>query len=83
MSKFILNLSDNYEAADLFKAYYLRGKLHYLLNDFKTALINLNNAQLLNESSNKVYIMNAMCYVSVGNIKKAKEEIESVSNESL
>ena len=27
--------------------------------------------------------MKAMCYISVGNIKKAKEEIESVSNERL
>ena len=57
--------------------------MHYLLNDFKTALISLNNAQLINENSNKVYIMKAMCYISVGNIKKAKEEIESVRNESL
>jgi hypothetical protein len=46
--------------------------------DFKTALINLNNAQLINETANKVYILKAKCYIGLKNFKKATEEIESV-----
>ena len=81
VSKLLLTLSDKSDPSslsNLFNTYYLRGKLHYLLSDFKTALINLNNAQLLNEASNKVYLLKAMCYLSLGNLKKAKEEMESV-----
>ncbi len=62
----------------LFTAYYLKGKLSYFLEDFKSALINLNNAQLLSDSSTKVNLLKALCYMKLENIKKAKEEIDSI-----
>ena len=63
----------------IFKAYYIRGKIAFHLEDYKTALINLNNAQIISESSSKVFICKAMCYIQILNYKKAKEELENIN----
>lgn len=45
-----------------FLCYYLRGKLLGQKGDFKGALINFNNAQLINERDPRVMVRRIQCY---------------------
>ena len=46
--------------------------------DFKNALINLNNAQLLKEQEIKVYIKRIECYLKMSQERKINEELDTI-----
>ena len=50
--------------------------------DYKNALINFNNAQLLKEKEVKLYIRRYQCFNQIGGAeKKAVEELENIRQE--
>lgn len=49
-----------------YKCYYLRGKLLMSKLDWRSALINFNNAQLLQDSELKVFVRRAECFAGLG-----------------
>jgi hypothetical protein len=53
-----------------FIGYYLKGKLLALKNDWKSAIINFNNASLIKEEEIKVASAKAICFFNMGSMKK-------------
>jgi len=48
--------------------------------DFKNALINLNNAQLLKEDELKVYARRIECFLRMGQERRVMEELEGIKH---
>ncbi len=49
-------------------------------SDYKNALINLNNAQLLKEQEIKVNVKRIECYLKMGSERRVLEEIEGIKH---
>ena len=63
-----------------FICYYTRAKLLIGKTDYKNALINLNNAQLLKEHELKVYARRIECFLRMGLERRVIEELEGIKH---
>eukprot|EP00347_Sterkiella_histriomuscorum_P012335 403368987 len=74
--KLLLSESDNTDLT--YFGYYQKGKIMMLKQDYKSAIINFNNAQLIQENDHKCNFMRFQCFKALGQIEKAKDEVLNI-----
>ncbi|CDW84670.1 tpr domain containing protein [Stylonychia lemnae] len=67
----------------IFHGYYMRGKIYMLKQDYKNAILNFNNAQVIDENSLKINVMRAICQIQRQQIERSKDDIQSFIQQQI